>query len=94
MRLEEIESRFGGEFHGDVSVSLQSKLCRSMVKTVMKEPTIRKTPVGVRLETKDNRVDIDFRKATEKESATDLDCSVEYEDAGMVMSIAFILASA
>ena len=85
-------SRYGGEFHGDVSVTLQNRLCRSGMRATLKNPIIESTPVGVRLVSGDERVDIDYRNIEEIDSMNDNYCCFEYKDTGVVMAVAFMVS--
>ena len=82
--------RYGRRFHGDVSVTLQSKLCKSGIRATLKNPEIQQTPVGVRLVSGENRVDIDYRNIDEINSMNNDYCCFEYKDTGVVMAVAFM----
>lgn len=90
MRIEGIIGRYGDKFHGNVSVALQSRTSRAAVRAVLKNPKIESTPIGIRLISGDERVDIDYRKVKEGECRTEDDFLLNYEDSGLIMSVAFM----
>lgn len=90
VRIENVISRYGDKFHGDVSVALQSRTSRSGVRAILKNPKIEETPFGVRLISGSSRVDIDYRDARETDTLTEDDFSLEYDKSGLSMSIAFM----
>lgn len=91
MRLEDIYDYFGGKFTGDVGVAMHSTIYESGISTTLKKPTITKTPRGIRLETKEDAVEIDIQNVTEQRSVAAHDCSFKYKDSGLVMSICFMM---
>lgn len=87
MKVSEIKT---GKHEGEVIASLQNIHTKAMIRTVLNDPEITETEIGLIMVSDDNRVDIDFRGMNDHESGQPWFCSLDYPDLGVLMTILFM----